>query len=323
MEVNLKKAAIQTSDLASGGLLNRGQFNTFVNLVRNYSRILDIVRIVPVDNTSGQIDKLDLASPVTRKATEATAYTSTQTPTFAKVNYDCVKLACAYDLSTESEEDNIERKNFRNTVMQAFAERIGIDQSDLLVNGDESLGGTDASSMLRKANDGLSVKSILCPNYLDANGLGISLKLLKDGLNKMPVRYKGGLRKSLRWIIASNPYEDFVYEYGNRATSGGDSVYSSAPDLRPFGIPFEECPVVPVDQTIGTAATDGTFITLTDPRNLVWVVRRKVTMHTEFQPRSDITEMTIYLRVDFVIEDLNAMVKIKGVSADVSSAYAG
>ena len=322
MKEVLKKAAITTTTITSGGLLNRQQFNAFVNLVQDYSRFLKLIRTIPINHPSGQIDKIDHTLPVTKKTSgEATTESTTIQPTFSKVNYDTVKLVSAYDVSTETEEDNIEGKKISTTIMNSFTNQIATDMSDLAINGDTSLGGTDRTSLLRKANQGLHVLTVTCPNILDANGLGVSLKLFKDALNKMPVRYKGRLRKSLKWFIASNPYEDLVYEYGNRATAGGDSIYTGTVNLKPFGIPLEECPLFPVDLTIGTAQTDGSFIILTDPRNLIWFLQRKLAIHFDFQARKDLTEVTMYTRTDFNIENINALVKVRSISAD-ATAYA-
>lgn len=322
MKAVLKKAAITSgTSLQNGGLLNRAQQNQFVNLTTNYSRFLQLIRVMMVTNKSGQIDKLDFASPISRAATEAAAYTDTRQPTFSKVLYDCVKMVSAYDLSTDAEEDNIEGAAFRQTVLNAFMERLGLDWADLAINGDSSLGGSDVTSLLRKTNDGLHILTALAPNYVDANGLGVSLKLFKEGLNKMPERYRGRLAGSMKWFIGSNPYTDFMYEMGTRATAGGDSVYGTAPVLKPFGIAMEEIPMFPKDLTIGTAATDGSFIILTDPRNLMWIVRRSIQVHFFFQARSDLTEVTAYTSPDFLIENLDALVKIKSLSVDASTSY--
>jgi len=322
MKTALRKAAISTTSLADGGALNRQQANAIINLVSDYSRFLSIIQVRPIGFNSGQIDKLDIGSPVTRKSDEDTEMTVTSKPTFSKVNYDTVKTVSAYDITMEAEEDNIEGAAFSNKVLNAFTERISIDMSDLAISGDASLGGSDVTSLLRKTYDGLHVKTVLAPNILDGNGLGVSLKMFKDGLNKMPVRYQGRLKDRLKWFIASNPHNDFVYEFGARATAGGDTVYTTSPILRPMGIPLEECPLFPVDLTVGTAATDGTFILLSDPKNLIWFVQRNIKIHFEYQPRKDITEATMWMRTDFEIENLNSLVKIRSVSADAGAAYA-
>ena len=318
----MSKAAMTTTTLGDGGLLLRQQANRFINLVTSYQNFLNVIRTVPVNHPKGEIDKIDLTTPVTRKATENTNETTTSQAAFSKVQYDTVKTVTCFDISMEAEEDSIEGKAFRNTLMKVFTDRVGTDMAMLAIEGDSSLGGSDAASLLLKSYNGAHVLTASCPNILDANGLGVSLKLFKDGLNKLPVRYKGRLRPSLRWFIAPNPKEDFDYAYGNRATSGGDTVFTQAPNLAPFGIPLEECPLIPVDLTIGTAATDGSFLMLSAPSNFMWFVQRRIQIHFEFQPRSDTTEVTIYMRTAFQIEDLNAMVKVRGVSADAATAYA-
>jgi len=318
----IRKSAITAgTSLQSGGILSREQFDAFISMVWEYSNFLDTIRTVTVTNKSGEIDKLGYSAPITRGATEATTFTDTQQPTFSKILYDCIKAASAYDISTETEEDNIEGPQIRNTLMNAFTTQLSIDHTDLAINGDSSLVGTDNYSMLRKLNDGLHILTTVAPNYVDANGKGISLKLLRDGLNQLPEKYRARLEGRLKWFIPINPLTDLLYEVGVRETPGGDAVYNSNPKLSPFGIGILGQAMFPKDLTIGTAATDGTFILLSDPNNLIWFIRRKIQMYFEFKARDDLTQVTAYSRTDFQIEDINALVKIKSVSCDASSAY--
>lgn len=317
----MSKAAMTTTTLAGGGLLLRQQANKFINLVAAYQNFLNVIRTIPINHAKGEIDKIDLTTPVTRKATENNTESTTSQAAFSKIQYDTTKTVTTFDVSMEAEEDSIEGKAFRNTLMRVFTDRVGTDMAMLSIEGDASLGGSDVTSLLLKTYNGAHVLTTSCPNILDANGLGVSLKMFKDGLNKLPVRYKGRIRGLLRWFIASNPKEDFDYVFGNRATTGGDTVFKEAPRLAPFGIPMEECPLIPVDLTIGTAATDGTFLWLANPSNFMWFVQRKITIHFEFKPRKDTTEVTIYMRTAFQIEDLNSIVKVRGVSADAATNY--
>ena len=321
----IQKAAYTSSgDLTTGGgILNRQQMDQFILLLSNHASFASAIKLKRVNHPKGQIDRLDLSSPVTRKAvSEASENTDTRKPTNSNVQYDTVKTASLIDITTEVEEDNIEGKGIRQTIMELFARRIAIDQDQLLIQGDDSLVGSDVTTLLLQAYDGLNVQSTSCPNYLDANGLGVSLKLFKDGLAKLPTQFKRMDRSMFRFWIAPNPKEDLEYIFGSRLTSGGDNAFTKMVELAPFGIPLEPTTNIPTNQSIGTAATDGTFVILTDPDNMIFVVQREMQIHFEFRPRKDLTEVTIYLRTAFCIEDLNRMVKIRSVSADASGAYA-
>ena len=291
-------------------------------MVTDYSRFLKLIRVVPKKAPKGQIDKLDLANPITTKASEAQDTGTTQEPQESVVNYDMVKSRSQFDISTEYLEDNIEGGEIQSTLTTMFRDRFSLDHADLAVNGDEGLSANDAVSNLRKINDGMHVQTILCPNILDAGGLGVSLKLFKDALNKFPVRYKARLRPSLRFMLASNPYEDFSYFFGNRQTQGGDSVFKQDPQLTPLGIKLEEVPEFPVDLSIGTAAADGSFMVLTDPRNFIWFIQRKIEIFFEKKYRRDVIEATMFARTDFAIENLDACVKVRSLSSDAGGAYA-
>ncbi|RLG45167.1 MAG: hypothetical protein DRN81_02645 [Thermoproteota archaeon] len=321
----VQKSQIDTTALGTG-VLNRAQANKFIDLIIENQRILNLITTKKVDNAKGQIDKINITTHVLRKqGSEGGEETETSSPNVSSVNYDCQTVVACFDLTTEAEEDNIEGKGFRKTLINGFSKAISNDLAKLVWEGDSSLGSSTAEEKLLRTFDGIHIKTQSCPNIVDANGTGVSLLLFKDLLAKLPKKYKTkGYKKNYRWLVSTNISEDMQYAYANRATPGGDSGWTGDLVLKPFGIIMEECPYLPEDLTIGTAATDGTFMLLADPKdNMILFVRRKITFHYDFRPRKGKTEVTIYMRLDFEIPNLDGMAKARSISCDSSTAYSG
>ena len=134
-----------------------------------------------MDHPSGQIDKIEITGYALRaQATEGTAETTVTNPTTSQVNYDTVVLVACFDLTTEAEEDNIERKGFRSHLIKMFSAKIANDLAHLIIEGDNSLGNATAEQQLLRSFDGVHIQTQTTPNLLDVNGLGVSLKMFKD-----------------------------------------------------------------------------------------------------------------------------------------------
>lgn len=72
---------------------------------------------------------------------------------------------------------------------------------------------------------------------------------------------------------------------------------------------------VTVGSAAGVAANipEGTFIWLANPMNFVWIMTLKTALFTEFNKDRDRMEFTTYSFHDFIVEDLNRIVKLDNV----------
>lgn len=321
----LKKKAATTTTVIDTGILNRVQANKFIDLTIEYQRVLQDITTRPVDHPKGQIDKILLSGNVLRKqASEGGTETTTHTPTVTVVNYDTKQMVACFDLTIQAESDTIEKKGFRSTMVRMFSSAISNDLAQLVIEGDDSLGNATDEQKLLRTTDGVHVRTQLCPNILDCNGLGVSLLLFKDLMSKLPKKWKkSGWKSRYKYILGTNVHEDMQYTFANRSTPGGDSGWKGNVVLKPFGIPIVEWPFIPDDLTIGTSATDGTFILLCDPKDFILFVQRNIQFFFDFRPRKGLTEVTIYLCVDFAIVEQDAIAKARSISADTTTAYAG
>lgn len=290
----------------------------FINLVVNESVLLQNIRTKQVDAPSGDLVKLDITTQVLELASENTDSGNTRRPTDTPLTYNTVKLRAALDYSGEWLEDNIESADGINTVMQAFSDRIANDHEVLCISGDDSVVGTTDYQRLVKANDGFDVLTASGTGavILNAGAKRPSYQLLSDMLKQMPTKYKRDLSK-LRWIMSWGSAMSLVDEIAGRVTEyseltkrQGLSVLNSVLNIQTLIVPY-----LPEDLTLaGTSGTTGTFIWLCNPKNFIAIFQRNLTLERERIPRSDRTELTMYLRTDYLVENAASVVKATNVS---------
>jgi hypothetical protein len=133
----------------------------------------------------------------------------------------------------------------------------------------------------------------------------------------VPARYR--VAKPLyRWIVPSGPKDKWALEWSDRVTAGGDSALATGEVPGPWGTPMLEVPLFPEDLSFTDQATaphtDGSFIWYTPYENLIWFVRREITIEFERKPRLDMWECTIHFKLDFEIENPDLVVIATNVS---------
>lgn len=311
------KAAIDESSLPNS-VLSREQADRFIDMVVDYSVLLKRVRVERVNNKSGEINKLDLGSIVTEGA-NATSKATTHVPNEKVVSYDVTKYRSAFDLKTDFNEDNIEGAGVRDKVLSMFTKQIAIDTEMAGIEGDDDLDVGDAQTAennLLGVNDGWSKilgAQVPAGQQIDAGGTAPSKKLYYAMRRAIPARYRIA-KPSYRWIMPSGPYDKWALDWSDRETQGGDAALSNGDAPGPWGIPRFEVPLMPEDLSWGTSGTDGSEIWLTPPENLMYVIRRDITIEFERVPRNDMWEATIHFRCDFEVENPELVVIAKNVS---------
>lgn len=310
----VRKATVNGSTLPNV-ILNRVQVDEFIDDVVDEAVLLKRVRVARRSEPSGEINRLYFSGPVTE---QASLTSSERAPSEAQVLFDTVKLRSSFDLSSDFMEDikASSPEAARSRIAKLFASQISNDIEMLGIEGDSSIAGsTTASDRLLRANDGWSEllkDNLPAAQDIDAAGAGPSKLLYFNMLKAMPTKYKRQKGKFV-WVVAPSVQEDWVYVMSERATPAGDKSVEGYV-AKPWGIPMLEVPLMPIDQTYGTGVTDATEIWLLDPKNLVFIIQRKVKWEWQRQPRSDAWEATVHTRVDVVIENENAVVRAKNVS---------
>lgn len=321
----LEKAALVSTDFNSGTLKHE-RASAFIDLVVDESALLKAITVHRTDAAAGTIALLNVTGPITSKATQNTEYTNTSKPTDASVAFATAKSVSALDITGEVTEDTIEGGNIKATVLGAMTKQVGNDMEMLAIEGDDSITGTDtATDRLLSCNDGFHVLTAddAKVHDIDAGGKRVSFKLLQAMKRALPSKYKKNPAE-LAFIMSLNAAEDLAAEWAVRLTDLGDRARAMGMLPNILGIPVLPVPLLPEDLAIsGTAGDTGTFVLLCNPKNLVYVVQRELTVEWERRPRLDRDECTMHMRTDFVYHNGDAIVKANAVNADEDATLYG
>jgi hypothetical protein len=288
------------------------------------------VRTVKMNAAEEEIDKIAVGEKLMRLATEAVDDGVNAGAAFSKISLTVKKLRLDWELSTEALEDNLEGDELEDHVARLMATQAGNDVENLLINGDTTL----TSDPLFKSINGWRKLAIAGGHVVDAAGGALDRTIANKVLKAMPRKYMQQ-RAQLRFFTSSGLIQDYLFglnktdaglvaldQVANRvAVNGpvrteGEAGFASIPI---FGIPTVEVPYFD-DTRAGTysGATGGHGdLWLTYPKNLIWGIKRDVTIYRQFDQKKDTWEWTLFCRVGAQIENADALVVATGVKTQV------
>lgn len=313
-----------------GGLLNPEQSDRFLDYMWDSTVLLRQVRQVRMRATEEEIDKLAIGERIVRGATEAVDDGVNAGAVFTKISLTTKKFRLDYELSTEALEDNIEGNGLEDHLASLFATQFGNDLEDIAINGDTASTVPGISQI-----DGWRKRLLATAHVVDASAVdsgdvdGLNRAVFNAALKAMPRRYMQR-RNQLRFFTGSNAIQDFLYNetrtsdsfvrpesIAERTLNGpirteGPAGFTTG---LAFGVPVQEVPLFEETQDGDYSGETGNHgnVLLTFPRNLLFGVKREITVHREFKPKKDTTEWTIYTRAGVQVENADAAVFVKNV----------
>lgn len=315
------RGVIDSSSLPNS-VLTRAQADRFIDLVVNESRLLPLLRRMKVTKPKGEVNKLNINTIVSEGA-RATSRLVASTVTEDVMTYDTVKYRSGIDIRTDFEEDNLEGAGIRDTIMGMFTKAIANDQEYALISGDEDLPVGDNQTKennLLGVNDGLHkilLNNVPSAQIVDAAGAAPSKDLYYDMITAIPRRFRIA-RPRYKFMVPCPAFDLWAYDWTDRITPGGDDVLKSGRCAGPFGQELVEINMFPTDLTYGSSDqySDGSFMWLTPPENLVYFMQREITIEWQRKPRQDLWEATIHWRIDCEVDDPDMVVIAKNVGTD-------
>jgi HK97 family phage major capsid protein len=328
MSNELLEKVIQTSTVSNGGggLLNEEQSNRFIDYMWDATSLRQTARTERMRSDTKEIDKVGVGEKLVRLATEATDTGVNAAAVFTKISLTTKKLRLDWELSTESLEDNIEGQGLEDHVAQLMATQAGNDIEDLCINGDDTL----TSDPLYKSFDGWHVLSLAGAHVVGHEGATINRAGFNKAIKALPRKYKAR-RPQLRFYAGSNVIQDYLYSLSNGLNVDGGTpeafasgIIQGSPALSgpsggsypyAFGIPIVEVALFKedADGTYSGASGDHGYVELTFPNNRIVGIKREIQVFSEFKPKKDTVEYTMYTRVGVQIENLDAWVVLKDV----------
>lgn len=296
-----RKADLTVQDLVSnGGYLQPEQVSTFLRMVKDQPTILREARRVNMKSHTREVDKIGFTSRLLQKAPasgQALDASKRGKPTTGKVLLNTNKMIAEVHIDYETLEDNIERGNLEQVIMQEMAKQVSLDLEELIIKGDTGLSATDPFLALQ---NGLLKQAT--QHAVTVTG-DLTKATFSTGVKEMPAKYLRD-RSQFRWYVSPNNETDYRDHLGDRATNLGDSLVEGFRGVYHHGVPV-----------LSTAMMPETNAVLTRPDNIIWGVWRDIMVETDKDIRSQVYIIVLTLRAGMVLEEPDAIVLMSGIGS--------
>lgn len=295
----IEKADLAVSQMISdGGYLNPEQSDNFYQKLIDQPTLLNRVRTVQMGRPKMNIDKIGFGSRILRAApSSGTALRADERarPTFDQVQLETEEIIAEVHVPYDALEDNIEKENLQDTIMDLIAQRASLDLEELLITGNS---GSDDSYLA--LFDGAIQ---LAGNVVDGSGLSaIDKTLFKTALQNMPTQYLRNLNV-MEFMLSHNNVFEYRDQLADRATGKGDDFYLNRPTVYSFGVPIMPAALMPNDEML-----------FTFPKNLIFGVQRDIMIETDKDIRSRVLIIVLTMRPAINIEEESAAVRVNNIS---------
>lgn len=301
----IQKADLALADLAAGGgLLNPEQTDKFIQILMESPTIINRSRVVSMNGPQKKINKIGFGSRILRKAVSATELAANQRakPDLGQIVLNTKEVIAEIHLPYDVLEDNIEGGNIgagmgssagglQDTLVQLLGSRAALDLEELAILGDVT-SGDDYLALC----DGFLKRST--GHIVDVAGAPLTKEVFKNAIKAMPDKYLR-VRSDLEYFLSVDNETEYRDTVANRVTGLGDSALVSANALSAFGSAISAAPLMPNSKAI-----------YTNPNNLIFGIQRRVNVEYDKDIRARKFIIVLTARVDFQIEEPDAVVKM-------------
>ena len=307
------------------GLLEPEKADKLIDYMWDATVLGSQVRTIRMKSDTVELDKFGVGKRLLRGATEAVDDGVNVGVSFSKISLTTVKLRLDWELSSESLEDGLEGAALEDHVARLMSTQAGQDLEDLAINGDTTRTGDPLLKML----DGWARRAEEGGHVIDHGGNTVDRGLFHKALKTMPRAYRQR-RPELRFYTGAGVIQDYLYSaqlvstdfitpealaaagINRTTTADGPAGFVTG---NAFGVPVQEVPLMNETQagSYSGAAGDHADVWLTFPKNLIWGVKRSITVYRQFQPKKDTIEYTMFCRVGTQVENVDAFVVVKNV----------
>jgi HK97 family phage major capsid protein len=298
----LQKADLVLNDLiVGGGYLKPAQALKFMRLLGKQSVLLGQATLVPMKAPKEQISKISLNQRILRPAQEAVSIPLAQRtkPDFSMVELDAKNFKAEVRLTDEQLEDNIERGDLRQTVMELIAEAVARDMEEVAVNGDVS----NATDPFLATMDGVLKQAQ--SHVVDAANAPLTAPILTNLLKSLPSQYRRD-KRALRFLTSVDAEVNYRSSLQQRETAVGDRLIEEDTPVQYSGVPIVPIPLFP--EHLG-ANSNQSAVLLTNPKNIAVGVWRQIRMETGREISDGVLKIVVSLRFDTKLVDELATAK--------------
>jgi hypothetical protein len=304
----IQKADMALSDLATAGKLNPEQTDRFIRTLIDQPTLLASIRTVAMGAPEMKINKIGFGSRVLRPAVSATPLADSDRvkPDLGQVNLATKEVIAEVHLPYDVIEDNIEKGNINvpmqtgagglhQTVVDLLAERAALDLEELGIQGDTA----NVADAYLALQDGYL--KLATANVTNVGGV-FDKAAVKQALKTMPTRYLRN-RSAMSHFVSVDNETEIRDQYGARQTALGDAQVQGLLPVYIYGSKVTPVALMPGPQ--------GLF---TDPMNLIFGIQRNIMIEYDKDIRARVFIVVLTCRIDFAIEEVNAVVKYTGIT---------
>lgn len=306
----LSKATIVTTSWAYG--LSTMEATEFLQYMIDETALLKKVRTVHMTAPKMNIEKIGLGGKVLKKAVPGVDpgdTVSVTNPTQIQLNSQ--EVIAIVSISDSTLEDNIEGPAFLQKLLGMIGRAAGNELEFAAMHGDKSV----ADDYILDRWDGYLKRALAGGHVIEAmsdtdrfwpgvNGVKAT-KLIKA----LPTKFRID-KRSLGWIVHSDLILDVNDELASKGYSEAYRSITGIEQVPLRGIQQIEMPLAKTDISFthsATPYTDGTFVMLTDLRNLIFGIQRDIRIEAQRNARTRSTDFVLTLRADTQIENSDAI----------------
>jgi HK97 family phage major capsid protein len=295
----VQKADLVLADLTSnGGLLNPEQSDRFMRVLIESPTILSAARTIPMNSPTMKINKIGFGSRILRPAVENTALVASDRskPTTTQLSLTTKEVIAEVRIPYGVLEDNIEKADLENTILNMIGERAALDIEELVLLGDIGSGDPYLALM-----DGVVKRFVT--RVVNASTTLNTAQTYSNALKALPPRYRRNL-SLLKLFMAPDQLQDYRQVVAARQTSLGDQVVFASPSgaglqMYVHGIQMDFASLMPV----GTAI-------LTNPQNIVIGIQRNFQIESQRLISERQIKIVLTARLALTLETEDSGVKI-------------
>lgn len=308
---NLTRADIVIADLnTNGGLLQPEQANQFIDLILDQPTMLPQARTIRMNSPEMWINRMGFGTRILRAARTTggeedaggnnryVRAADRAKPVTSRIQLTSSEIIAEVRIPYEVLEDNIEGVSMEAHVMRLIAQQAALDLEEFALWADTA----SADPYLALQNGWMKRATA---HVADNLGVGINPDLVASALLALPQKYLRYLPQMRGYISVANTirYRQVV---SKRETGYGDATLQEALPISAHGLKLEGAPMLAADN-IGARGL------VTFPQNLLFGIRRDITVETDKDIRSREYIIVLTLRAGIQIDDADAVVKLENI----------
>jgi hypothetical protein len=317
---NLRRAdLVMATFQANGGTLQMEQANAFIDYVLEQPTILAQARTEIMQANDKQIARFGFGQRIMRAAPQAGGLNDDGTnsrkllkaqrsaPTNTQIKLTANEMIAEVRLPYEFFEDNIEGQSIEDRIFRGMAAQSAIDFEEYALWADTALAAAGAGQDTYLGMTDGWMKRIAAAHVVDNASAGVSADMFANALLGLPQKYLNRLPQMRAFVSTANRIK-YQQKVAARLTGLGDSSIQSDPTKPVFAYGLQVEPA----QTLAFDG-NGSKGMVTFPNNLIWGIRRNISVETDKDISSREIIIVLTCRVAVQVDDIDASLVIENI----------